>query len=101
MAEEKGVPTTRFWSRPWLDTSIATAFAPCCLNWCSRVCTRTGLGVVWVVSSSRPQKPLPTVPMMAQGVPSKSAAWASHCEIEVLPLVPVTPQQERLPEKLP
>ncbi|OIQ67276.1 hypothetical protein GALL_511470 [mine drainage metagenome] len=48
-------------------------------------------GVVFTPASSAPGKPLPSVPITAQGLPSSVIACAIHWLTEVLPLVPVTP----------
>ena len=52
-------------------------------------------------SASASTKPLPSVPTTAQRLPRPSIACAIHCEIEVLPLVPVMPATQSFSEGRP
>jgi hypothetical protein len=57
--------------------------------------------VVFDSAASAPGKPLPSVPTTPVFTPLAPSAAAIHCEHEVLPFVPVTPQVQSDSDGLP
>jgi hypothetical protein len=82
-------PSSRRWSRPWLDASIATWVTPSSAISASRRCRVIGSGVVWA-SGAENAPSTPVVPKFAADRPIADQICRVKVATEVLPLVPVT-----------
>ncbi len=82
-------PSSRPWSSPWLDASIAACVTPLSARSASSRCSVIGSGVVWL-SGAATAPSTPTVPKLTAVSPSASQICRVKLATEVLPLVPVT-----------
>ena len=82
-------PSSRRWSSPWLDASIAAWVMPFPAASASVRCRVIGSGVVCPKGAAHAPS-TPVVPRFTAGNPISTQIWRTKVETEVFPLVPVT-----------
>ena len=83
-------PSSRNWSSPCEDASIAACATPARARPASVSARVTGSGVVRPGPGSKPGAIRPSVPRLAALVPPAAQIWRRNSTVLVLPLVPVT-----------